>query len=97
MTDGRLDPASQALVQVFLRKLMFLLLIAVAFTLIEPQRFALACTLLQAQAVFSGAMSIAIGLSARQRFAAPSLTHWDEAVAFSGIGLLAHIGTRVFA
>ena len=76
---------------------MFLLLIAVAFTLIEPQRCLRSLARCCRRSVFSGAMSIAIGLSARQRFAAPSLTHWDEAVAFSGIGLLAHIGTRVFA
>ena len=95
--ERHLDPASQALLQVFLRKLTFLLLFAAVFTLAQPQRLALACMLLQAQAVLSGAMSIAVGLSLRQRFDAPSLTYWDEAVAFSGIGLLAHFATRMFA
>lgn len=95
--DSRLDPASHALLQIFLRKLMFLLLIAVGFSWVVPQGIALACLLLQAQAVISGAMSIALGLSARQAFQGPSLTYWDEALAFSAIGLLAHIGARALA
>jgi len=95
--ESRLDPASQALLQIFLRKVMFLLLIAVVFACVAPRGIPLACTLLQAQAVIGGAMSIALGLAARQRVDGPSLTYWDEAMAFSAIGILAHIGTRAFA
>jgi hypothetical protein len=93
----RFDPASQLLLQVFVRKLTFLLMIAAGLSLAAPQKLALACMLLQAQCLFSGAMSIGFGLSARQRFDAATLTYWDEAVAFSGVGLLAHFGTRMFA
>jgi hypothetical protein len=93
----RLDPASQLLLQVFLRKLTFLILMAAGFSMAAPQRLPLVCMLLQAQCLFSGAISIGFGLSARQRFDAPTLTYWDEAVAFSGIGLLAHFGARMLA
>lgn len=93
--ESRLDPASRQLLQIFLRKVMFLLLIAVGFSLLAPA--ALACTLLQAQAVISGAMSIALGIAARHRVDGPSLTYWDEAMAFTAIGLLGHIGTHAFA
>lgn len=97
MTQPRLDAASRLVLQVFLRKLTFLLLIAAGLTLAAPQRLSLALTLLQAQAMLGGAMSIAIGLTRHERIGAPSLTSWDEAIAFSGVGLLAHFGAQLLA
>lgn len=91
----RFDPLSQQQLLLFFRKLTFLLLIAIGFSLAAPQKLALVCTLLEAQCLISGAMSMTLGALARQRFDAASLTYWDEALAFSGVGLLAHVGARL--
>ena len=42
-------------------------------------------------------MSIALALSLHQRPEGPSLTYWDEAIAFSGLGILGHIGAQLLA
>lgn len=89
------DPVSRRMLQGFSRKAMFLLLIAAAIALADPQRLALAGSLLQAQCLMCVGMSVAIAMSLRQGFAAPSLTYWDEAVAFCGLGMLCHIATRL--
>lgn len=85
------DPVSRQMLQGFARKAMFLLLVAAGISLADPRRLGLACALLQAQCLMCIAMSVAIALSLRQRFDAPALTYWDEAVAFCGIGMLCHI------
>ena len=65
--------------------------------LLDPRHLYFGCTLLQAQAVVSGAISMVLGLAAHHRFNGDTLTYWDEALAFSGIGLLAHAGAALFA
>jgi len=94
---SRLDPASQRVLHDFACKLAFILLIAAGFALADPRRLALVCTLLEMQSAISAAMSIALALSLHQRPEGPSLTHWDEAIAFSGIGILGHIGAQLLA
>jgi hypothetical protein len=97
MISSRFDPLSQLLLQVFYRKLLFLLMMAGSISLLDPRHLYLGCMLLQAQAVVSGTISMCMGLAARHRFNGDTLTYWDEALAFSGIGLLAHFGTGLFA
>jgi len=97
MITPRLDPLSQLLLHVFYRKLAFLLMMAGSISLLDPRHLYLGCMLLQAQALVSGAISIGLGLIARHRFNGDTLTYWDEAVAFSGVGLLAHAGAGLFA
>ena len=97
MIASRFDPLSQLLLQVFLRKLVFLLMMAGSISLLDPRHLYLGCMLLQAQALISAAISVTLGLAAHHRFSAATLTYWDEAVAFSGLGFLAHAGARLFA
>jgi hypothetical protein len=96
MITSHLDPLSQLLLQVFYRKLLFLLMMAGSISLLDPRHLSLGCTMLQAQALVSGGISMLLGLAAHHRFDGGTLTYWDEAVAFSGIGLLAHFGAGLF-
>ncbi|HEY1506803.1 MAG TPA: hypothetical protein VGF92_21045 [Stellaceae bacterium] len=97
MITSRLDPLSQLLLQLFYRKLLFLLMMAGSLSLLDPRHLYLGCMLLQAQALVSSAISMAFGLAARHRFNGETLTYWDEALAFTGIGLLGHFGAGLFA
>ncbi len=72
-------------------------MMAGSLSLLDPRHLYLGCMLLQAQALISSAISVTLGCAARHRFNAATLTYWDEAVAFSGIGFLAHAGARLFA
>ena len=97
MITSRLDPLSQLLLQVFYRKLLFLLMMAGSLSLLDPRHLYLGCMLLQAQALVSGGISMLLGMAAHHRFSGGTLTYWDEALAFTGIGLLAHLGASLFA
>jgi hypothetical protein len=89
---SRFDPASQRVLHNFACKLGFILLIAAGIALADIRQLPLVCTLLEVQCAISTAMSVALALSLQQRLEGPSLTYWDEAMAFSSVGILGHIG-----
>lgn len=68
---------------------------ATACSMPNNNRLVLVGALLQTQCLVAGTLSIAIAILLRQRFDAPTLTRWDEAVAFAGIGMLGHITTGI--
>jgi hypothetical protein len=88
---ARLDAASQELLQRFFRKLVLFLVFATTVSFVQIHSLALAGGILQLQCVLGAGMSISIAVYLRQRLDAATLTYWDEALAFSGIGMLSHI------
>jgi predicted membrane chloride channel (bestrophin family) len=92
---ARFDTVSQELLQRFLRKMMLFAAFATFVSVVQTHGLALTGALLQTQCLVGGGFSIIVAVLLRQRFDAVTLTYWDEAVAFSGVGMLSHIATTI--
>lgn len=93
---SQFDAVSRGLVQRFFRKVMIFAAFAAFVAVLEPHGLVLMFSLLHTEFWFGGGMSIGAATFLRQRFAAPTLTYWDEAVAFIGIGTVSHMATALF-
>lgn len=89
----RFDAVSQVLLQRFFSKVMLFVAFAIFVSILQSHGLTLTGTLLQTQCLVAGGFSIIAAILSHQRFDAATLTYWDEAVAFSGIGMLSHIAT----
>jgi hypothetical protein len=90
---SRFDVVSQALLQRFLSKVMLFAGFAIFVSVLRTHGLTLAGALLQTQCLVAGGLAIIVAILSHQRIDAATLTYWDEAVAFSGIGMLSHIAT----
>lgn len=89
------DTQSQELLRRFFYKVALFIAFATACSMPNTHRLLLVGTLLQTQCLVAGGLSIAMAILLRQRFNAATLTRWDEAVAFSGVGMLGYIATGI--
>ncbi len=89
------DTASQGMLQRFARKVALFAAFAVIVSLLQPRGLVMVGVLLQMQCMVGSGLSVLSATFLRQPFAAESLTYWDEALAFSGLGMLSHIVTRL--
>jgi hypothetical protein len=92
---ARFDTVSQELLQRFLRKMMLFAAFATFVSIVQTHGLALTGPLLQTQCLVGGGFSVLVAVLLRQRIDAITLTYWDEAVAFSGVGMLSHIATMI--
>jgi hypothetical protein len=92
---GRFDIVSQALLQRFFSKVMLFVGFALFVSILQTHGLALAGALLQTECLVAGGFSIVLALGFHHRIDAATLTQWDEAVAFLGLGMLSHIATIV--
>jgi predicted membrane chloride channel (bestrophin family) len=92
---ARLDVISQELLHRFLRKMMLFVAFATFVSIVQTHGLALTGALLQTQCLVGGGFSILVAVLLHQRVDAATLTYWDEAVAFSGVGMLSHIATTI--
>jgi hypothetical protein len=90
---SRFDVVSQALLQRFFSKVMLFAAFAILVSILRTNGLTLTGALLQTQCLVAGGFSIIVAIFSHQRIDAATLTYWDEAVAFSGIGMLSHIAT----
>jgi hypothetical protein len=88
---ARFDTVSQTLLQRFFGKVMLFAAFAIFVSVLQTHGLALTGALLRTQCLVGGGFSIIIAILSQQRIDAATLTHWDEAVAFSGIGMLSHL------
>ncbi len=65
-------------------------------SVLQPHGLALLFRLLHTEYWFAGGMSVGMATFLHQRFGEPTLTYWDEAVAFFGIGTVSHIALALF-
>jgi len=91
----RFDGTSQNLLQQFFRKVAMFSAFAALVSVLQTRGFGMLGILLQMQFLVGGLFSIFIATCLRQAIAADRLTYWDEAVAFSGLAMLSHIGARL--
>ena len=92
---ARFDVVSQQLLQRFFGKVMLFGAFSICLSILQTRGLSLAGALLQTQCLVGGGFSILFAILSRQRFDATTLTYWDEAVAFSGVGMMSHIATSV--
>jgi len=92
---ARFDPLSQQMLQRFARKVVVLTSFAAILTFAMAQEMALIGAMLQMQCFIGSAVSMLVATLMRQPFDSDTITYWDEAVAFSGLGLLGHIAWRL--
>lgn len=92
---SRFDIVSQALLQRFFGKVMLFAAFAMFVSVLQTHGLALTGALLQTECLVGGGFSIILAICLHQRVDAATLTRWDEAVAFSGVGVLSHIATKV--
>jgi hypothetical protein len=90
---SRFDTISQALLHRFFSKVMLFAAFAIVASILRTNGLMLAGAMLQTQCLVAGSFSVIVAILSHQRFGAATLTYWDEAVAFSGIGMLSHIAT----
>ena len=90
---ARFDAASQDVLRQFFRKVVLFSVFATMASVPQTQHLAMIGRLLQMQCLVAGGFSILIATLLRQRFDAETLTYWDEAVAFAGLGMLSHLAT----
>jgi hypothetical protein len=90
---ARFDIVSQTLLQRFFSKVMLFAAFAILVSILRTNGLTLTGALLQTQCLIAGGFSIIIAILSQQRIDVATLTYWDEAVAFSGIGMLSHIAT----
>lgn len=90
---ARLDGVSRTLLERFFQKVTLFVAFATFVSVLRTHGLGLAGVLLQTQCLVGAGLSIMIAVYCRQHINSPTLTHWDEAIAFSGIGMLSHIAT----
>ena len=92
---SRFDAASQQMLRRCARKVVALGTFAVMLSILLTHGPALVGALLQMQSMIGSGISMLVAIFLRQRFDSSTLTYWDEAVAFSGVGMMSHIATRL--
>jgi hypothetical protein len=92
---SRFDAVSRELVQRFFKKVVLFAAFATVVSILQPHGLVLMCRLIQTQCWFAGGMSVGFAIFLHQRFGEPTLTYWDEGVAFAGIGTLSHFATSL--
>lgn len=93
MLLARFDDTSQGVLRQFFRKVTLFAVFATMASLPQVYQLAMIGRLLQVQCLVAGGFSIFLATLLRQKFDAPTLTYWDEALAFAGIGMLSHLVT----
>ena len=83
------------MLQRFFGKVMLFAAFAIFVSIAQTRGLALTGALLRTQCLVGGVLSMIAAILAHQRIDAAALTHWDEAVAFAGIGMLSHIAATV--
>lgn len=95
--NDRLDVRSREVLRAFIRWFAFcgaLTLVAAvhnAWTLSQIR------TTIEALFLFCALLRVVVAILEQENPRAPSLTHWDEAIAFNGLALLVHAMKRLTA
>lgn len=92
---AQFDSISWVLLQGFVRKVVLFAAFAAFISVLQTNGLAMTGIVLQKECLVGGGFSIILAIIARQRFDAETLTYWDEAVAFSGVGMMGHIATSL--
>ena len=92
---AQLDGFSRELLQRFFRKVTLFAAFATFVSVLQTHGLSMTGALLQTQCLVGGGFSVMVAIYFRQRIDAATLTYWDEAVAFSGVGMLSHITTTM--
>ena len=91
---SEVDAQSRRTVERFALKLAFYLVAAVALSARAQRPLLDFARILEFWLYVSGLLAVAVALMKRQKPEQGVISHWDEALAFGALCLLAHIGLR---
>jgi hypothetical protein len=88
---SRLDSRSRAILNGFARRLCLAVGMVLMFSVIQRWPYQYALGLFQLMCMAAAACAMGLALLRRETVKAPTLTLWDEGLAFNALSLLMHV------